>query len=337
MKIAFVLSRAVFAPSNGIVSMALTWKSGLERLGHEVVLIDMWKKNDWEAFDIIHFYGFGIYMTDFIMSLSKTNPNIVVSPILDPDYSINRLKLYAHLGANRLHLTNRYYALSGIRDKVKLFFLCSEFEKRYMLKGFGIPEEHCVIVPLSYGETPADESLEKEPFCLHISLLTDERKNVERLIRAAVKYRFRLVLGGKLRNEHEVKLLNSWIGDHDNIEYIGYLSEEEMVSLYSRARVFALPSTNEGVGIVALEAASMGCDIVLTGLGGPKEYYNGMAKIVDPYSVDEIGEAVTDLLNGETYQPALSEHIRTNFSMENISRQLVDAYEGVRGGGSWKR
>ncbi len=329
MKIAFILSHGVLAPTNGIVSQALTWKEGLEQLGHEVILIDMWQKNDWTSFDVIHFYGFSIYMRDFIRGLSKINPNIVVSPILDPNYSINRLKFYANFGIQKLNLTNPYHGLSTIRDKVKLFFVRSEFEKEYMVKGFGISEDHCVVVPLSYNVLPLSVPVEKEPFCLHISLLTDERKNVKRLIQAAIKYQFKLVLGGKLRNEQELTLLNSWIGDNNNIEYRGYLSIEEMMSLYSRAKVFALPSTNEGVGIVALEAAALGCDIVMTNLGGPKEYYNGMANIVDPYSIDEIGKAVISFMNGKTFQPQLSNHIQTDYSMQAISKQLVDAYQTI--------
>ena len=316
----------MLSPSNGIVSQAKTWKIGLEELGHEVILIDMWQKNDWASFDAIHFFGFSIYMRDLINGLSRINPNIIVSPILDPNYSVNRLKLYTKWGNSKLGLTNQYYMMSAIKEKIKLFFVRSEFEKEYMVKGFGVPQDRCVVVPLSYNVTSPKEVFEREPFCLHISLLMDDRKNVKRLIQAAIKYQFKLVLGGRLHNDQDLQTLNSWIDGNKNIEYRGYLSTEEMMSLYSRAKVFALPSTNEGVGIVALEAASLGCDIVMTSLGGPKEYYNGMAKIVDPYSVDEIGKAVSSLINGGTFQPELSKYICTNFSMQNISMKLIDAY-----------
>lgn len=52
------MSHSVFAPTNGIVSQALTWKKGLEQIGHEVVLVDMWKRNDWATFDVLHFFWF---------------------------------------------------------------------------------------------------------------------------------------------------------------------------------------------------------------------------------------------------------------------------------------
>ena len=64
-------------------TQALTWKIGLEQLGNEVVLINMWEKNDWKSFDIIHFYGYSDYMSDAINNISKVNTNIVVSPILE--------------------------------------------------------------------------------------------------------------------------------------------------------------------------------------------------------------------------------------------------------------
>ena len=292
MKIAFILSGPVIVPSNGVVSQALTWKKGLEQLGHEVNLIDMWQKNDWSSFDIIHFYGFSIYMRDLIIGLSKINPHIVVSPILDPAYSIARLKLYAHWGSLKLNLTNQYQGLFYIKDRIKLFLARSEFEKEYLVKGVGVKTSHCVIVPLAYDMPMSEYTFDKEPFCLHISLLADDRKNVKRLIQAAIKYRFKLILGGKLRNEQEHKLLNSWIGDNTNIEYHGFLSKEKMLSLYTRAKVFALPSTNEGVGIVALGSGSNGvryCQrLVSVAL---KSITMEWLKIVDPYSIDEIGKS----------------------------------------------
>jgi glycosyltransferase involved in cell wall biosynthesis len=329
MVIAFILSNSVLSPSNGVVSQALTWKDGLERLGHKVVLIDMWQKNDWESFDILHFFGFSIYMRDFIIGLSKINSNIVVSPILDPNYSISKLKFYSNCGINKLNLTNQYHGLYSIKDKIKLILVRSEYENEYMIKGFGFKPSVCNIVPLSYNTPPEKLNIKKNPFCLHVSLLTDERKNVKRLIQAAIKYKFKLILCGKLRNNAELVKLNSWIGDNKNIQYIGFVSKEELVNLYSNARVFALPSIYEGVGIVALEAATLGCDIVITKFGGPKEYYNKLAKFVNPYDVDEIGKAILGFLNGDTFQPKLSEYVRTNYSIGSITYQLINVYKSI--------
>ncbi|WP_302545742.1 glycosyltransferase family 4 protein [Coprobacter fastidiosus] len=325
MKIAFILSYGGFAPTNGIISQGLTWKKGLEELGHEIVLINMWDRNDWKSFNSILFFGFNVYACEFINVVSKVNPNIVVAPILDPNYSITTLKIYSYWGSHKLRLTNPFYSLRNIKNKIKIVLVRSEFEKKYMVKGFGFPTEKCKIVRLSCGIMPLESLPEKEAFCLHISLLCDERKNVRRLIDAAKKYKFRLVLAGKLRNQEEQVRLNSWIDNASNIEYRGFISNEEKIDLYTRAKVFALPSTNEGVGIVALEAAAMGCDIVITKLGGPHEYYGNKAKIVNPYNIDEIGTAVRYFIDGGTFQPQLKSLILQNYSLRNISQILASA------------
>lgn len=328
MKIAFVLSYPTFSPSNGIVSQALTWKKGLEDAQHEVYLINMWDKNDWKIFDVIHFFGFSQYMNDLIIHLSKSDyKNIVVSPILDPNYSLTTLKVRARWGSNKLRLTNQYHSLYTIRKQVNAYFVRSEYEKEYLSKGFDIERSKCIIIPLAYGIDHArDVYPDREPFCLHISLLADKRKNVKSLIAAAQKYNFRLLLGGKLRNNKEYNLIKSWIKDSDNIEYLGFLSDEEIKNLYQRAKVFALPSLYEGVGIVALDAAVMGCNIVITKQGGPKEYYANMAKIVDPNNVDDIGNAIVDFLGKTTFQPELTNYIQSNYSLPLVTKKLEEAY-----------
>lgn len=328
MRVAFVLSEAHITPLNGIISQALSWKEGLEALGHQVELINVWYPEDWGGFDIIHYFGFSSNMAHHIRRLKGVNAKVVVSPILDPYYPVFCLKCYARLGFG-IVLTNYFHSFFRIRRLIKQVLVRSTFEQKYMVKGFGFKLKQCSLVPLVCEDIPLS-SIPKEDFCFHCSLLADKRKNVKRLIDAAKKYNFRLVLGGHLRNDEERALLKKWIGDASNIEYRGYLSREEMIDLYARARVFALPSTKEGVGIVALEAASMGCDLVLTSIGGPREYYNGFATVVNPYSVDEIGEAVMAYMHGKTYQPMLAEHIRTHYASRKIAEQLVAAYQKVK-------
>jgi glycosyltransferase involved in cell wall biosynthesis len=85
--------------------------------------------------------------------------------------------------------------------------------------------------------------------------MTQPRKNVPRLIEAAKKYQFNLKLVGNKGNAESEKRIRALIGDSQNIEILGFISDEELSLLYDKAKVFALPSINEGVGLVALEAA----------------------------------------------------------------------------------
>ena len=334
MKIGFILSSPRIVRTDGVVSQAYTWKRGLEERGNEVTLVNMWEINIWEEYDVILLFGFNEYMKDVIKWLYPINKRIVVAPILDPNYSLAALKCYTHWGNEKLRLGNSYYALRSCKNKIGLFLVRSEYEKHFLSEGFGIPPEKCKIIPLPFGINPLIKDKKRDPFCLHISLLCDDRKNVKRLIEASVKYDFQLVLCGILSNQEESSLLESWMNNKPNVKYMGYVSNEEMLDLYSRAQVFALPSIYEGVGIVALDAAAMGCNIVITQLGGPKEYYHGLATEVNPYDIDEIGQAVNAYLSGEkNNQPQLQQIIREryslpaiSFALENVLNEYANSY-----------
>jgi glycosyltransferase involved in cell wall biosynthesis len=332
MRVAYILSHSRLSPTNGVVSQALTWKEGLEQNGHKVTLINMWEANNWKEFDILHFFGFSQYTYEFVRAVKRINPNIVVSPILDPPVSKLAMKLYSYWGCEKLRLFNLNYCLRLAKDDIKLMLTRSNFENGYISESFGFPNSKIATVRLSYDDNKfisKEHHSVREDFCLHISLLMDERKNVRRLIEAAKKYNFNLKLGGKLRNDGEVKLLNEWINGADNVEYLGFLSTKVMLDLYSKAKVFALPSTFEGVGIVGLEAAAMGCDIVVTNVGGPKEYYSGYATNVNPFSIDDIGLAISNALNKNDSNQDLNHYVRHNYSLRKITEDLVNSYKSV--------
>ena len=80
--------------------------------------------------------------------------------------------------------------------------------------------------------------------------------------------------------------------------------------------------------MVAMEAAAFGAEVVLTNLGAPKEYWHGHAELVNPYSVDEIGKAVTKCLNKDFSKSSMIDFIRKNYSLEACSRKLQAALLG---------
>ena len=49
-----------------------------------------------------------------------------------------------------------------------------------------------------------------------------------------------------------------------NVTYTGYVSDEQLISLYRHAAVFVYPSLYEGFGIPPLEALSQGCPIIVS-------------------------------------------------------------------------
>lgn len=332
MKIAYIMypGACYMGKGDGSKMQAEIWHKELENKGHTVDCINPWGHYDWKSYDIVHVFGFGLWNYDMIHWGSGLNPNFVFSPIIDTNTPMWKYKLATHFGCSKLRLFSQNYALRELRPDIKLFLARTEYEADYLKRGYDIEDSKIKIVPLSFREDHYNPSIPKEPFCLFAGTMTQPRKNVPNLIKAAKKYGFRLVLVGNKGNAESEKRLRELIDDASNIEVRGFVTDEELTSLYNRAKVFALPSLNEGVGLVALEAAVHGCNIVITSLGGPKEYYqNGMANIVNPFSIDEIGQGVMAALEDNSSQPKLRDYLIKNYNVSTCTDRLIEYYQNV--------
>ena len=333
MRVAYILPPSVIVSgvSNGVRVQAESWKSGIEALGVDVVTIDVWGNYDWKSFDIIHIFGYGIWLDEFLPSIfERTTAKIICSPIIDAVRScwLSRIATYCEFPFFRMY--SSWGRLKKSDKYIHTYLVRSEFEKQYLLQTLKITQERIVLQPLSYRIMPTANIHSKEDFCLHVSLLSNDRKNVKRLVESAIKYKYKLVLAGNYGSPAFLKELQKLIGNNSNVEILGFVSEEKLKELYERAKAFALPSIyGEGVGLVALEAAVYGCDIVITNIGGPKEYYSNLAYIINPYSIDEIGQSVFDILNGKTFQPQLREHIMKNYNVDVLNHRLLEIYKRI--------
>lgn len=332
-KIAFILYQfgVLSGRSNGVRSQALSTCTILNEFGDECVLINAWEHYDWKSFDAIHIYGYDIAIHTFVKALSSRNPNIFISPIIDSTKPYSLYKWATYNGFEKLRLYSNNYALRKALHLVKGVCARSEHEATFFRESFGINSQKVFTIPLSYGlEAPENiyEILErKENFCFHLSALYQDRKNVIRLVEAAKKYGFKLVLAGNKGTDSQFSQVQKAIGNATNITVLGYLSHEDLKEVYSKAKVFALPSINEGVGIVAMDAALYGCNIAMTNLKGPAEYYPKIktVEILDPYSVDDIGEKIVKLLKQDN-DDNIYKHMVLNFSPNTIYSELKKMY-----------
>lgn len=327
MRIAYIISDIhCVSPYNGIRMQAKTWADELEKQGHQVVKVNPWDNQEWQTYDIIHLFS----NSHFFKYLHLIpNHNIVFSPIIDSFQPIWKYRLATHWGFRKLRLYSSNYNIRQASGMIKHWYVRSRFEYRYVNEAYGIPAEKITIIPLSYRIEAPVNIQSRSPFCLHVSKITDERKNVNRLVDAALMYGFKLVLAGSASPSFESSLLKRKIDSSPNIEYLGRVSDEKLMELYCSAKVFALPSINEGVGLVAVEAAACGCDIVITNIGGPKEYYDGLAFTVNPYDTDKIGKAVLEAMQSNDCQPRLMKYIQKEYCLSNCVKQLVQSYNKI--------
>lgn len=334
MRLAYIIYQGavIGGRSNGIRSQALTWKRLLESVGHEVVLVNNWEHYNWDRFDAIHIFGYDLAIDTFLTYLIKKNPNVYISPIIDSNKSPFLYRLASLNGLRQLRLFSTNYVLKEALKKTKGVCVRSEHEKRFVNYSLGVHDKQIYHVPLStsFDKPQAIHDLlkTKEDFCLHVSSIYQPRKNVLRLIEAAKQYNFRLILAGNKGSRKDFEPLLRSIGNSPNIEVLGFVDDTTLRSLYERAKVFALPSLIEGVGIVALDAAIYGCNIVITKIGAPKEYYlecTDNVRVINPYSIDDIGKAVLELLQIDN-SDNLIQHIEQNYSKMKLIQNLEQMY-----------
>jgi len=313
---------------NGIRMQAQVWAEELIRRSNHVVFINPWEKIEWKSLDIIHIFGQNENVLGWCRALSQYKIPIVLSPIIDTIQSVQKYRMAASLNIPFLRLSSVNNKMKRTNQYISMWFARSEYEVSYITGAYCVPVSKTALIPLSFRTHTIDCYPIKKNYCLHVSKITDGRKNVMRLMKAAIKYNFELVLAGS-NQETEFGPFKEVIDANDNITYLGRVSEEKLIELYKEAKVFALPSINEGVGLVALEAASFGCDIVITEIGGPHEYYGGLCYMVNPYSIDNIGESVIKALEGKTFQPRLKEYITSNYNIISCVDSLLDQYKKV--------
>lgn len=97
------------------------------------------------------------------------------------------------------------------------------------------------------------------------------------------------------------------LGLQSKVKFVGALSQSELPELYRRAAVFVAPfvqassGDQEGLGLVAVEAAGCGCPVVVSDLPAVRDMFDeSLAQLVTPGSASAISNAVCALLAGTT-------------------------------------
>jgi glycosyltransferase involved in cell wall biosynthesis len=164
-------------------------------------------------------------------------------------------------------------------------------------------------------------------------------KNILRLMRAFHKLKIKtgiphkLVIGGRKDPRYsEIPALARDLELEEDIIFSGYIPEEDLPALYSAAELFVLPSLYEGFGLPLLEAMACGTPVVSSNASSLPEIARNAAIFVNPDSVEEIAQAIQEVLKDRKLREKLIQKGLKRarlFTWEKTGRETLRVYEEV--------
>jgi len=338
MKVCFIVPPVTQAVSGGLSVQVTNTASALKEQGISVTLFNPWERYDWKQFDLAHIFKADYDTYNMAMFLKDSGIPYVTTPVFyatQKPFQIRSLRNLTTLARK---------AFSGIRTDLDCIHdICTyskkvlpntHEEKKFLEKGIEIASHKISVIPNGVEEHFQDSApslfIQKygiNDFILSVGNFGYRRKNMLKLLEVLETIDHPAVLIGKIYNNPYGTRCRKKIEKLKHVLWIDALDHDDplLASAYAASKVFVLPSTFETPGLVALEAAVAGSNIVITPHGGPKEYFGSMAEYMDPDDIESIKGAIISALQKE-YNTALKKHILANYSYKAIAEKIIGVY-----------
>lgn len=251
---------------------------------------------------------------DGYLSLATSTPSL---PVI---HDIN----FKHYPKSIPLLTSKYYNhfFPHYAQKARRIATVSEYSKNDISKNFNVPGSKIDVVyngantifqPINEEEKERcrQQYTRGEQYFLYVGSL-HPRKNIERLILAfdAYKQAFAkktklLIVGDKMFKTGEINNNHKTCKHKDDIIFTGRKEAHELRNIYGAALSLVFVSYFEGFGIPLLEAMNCGIPIITSNVTSLPEIAGEAAIKVNPFSVNEIKEAMLMIDSDEKRRNAL--------------------------------
>jgi glycosyltransferase involved in cell wall biosynthesis len=215
----------------------------------------------------------------------------------------------------------------------------------------GVPPAKIHVVPLGIRRSfrplpPGDESRElvrrqyglPEHFLLFAGQL-EPKKNLPTLLEAfhllkslaGVPHKL-VITGHEGWRVAEINAKARMLGLGDDVVFTGFVSENDLVTIYNLADVFVFPSVYEGFGLPPLEAMACGTPVVCTNRGAVPEVVGDGATCVDVDRPAVIADAIRGVLADPAARAGLVERglaRARRFTWERAAGMMDELYRQV--------
>jgi glycosyltransferase involved in cell wall biosynthesis len=357
VKVLFIARASLFSDRGGDTVQLERTAECLIQQGVQVDIRLTGEEIGYSSYDLLHFFNLSL-PADILHHIAISAKPFVVSPVLVEyreaegrtrkgvarlffnlvsEETIGYLKAFAKHWLAGKRIGSRDYWLRGhrrcIRDilqKASMLLPNSESEYQRLRARYGSAPPYRVIpngvdtrVFRTFAGLP-----KREPGLVLCAGRIERRKNQLNLIRAVNDSPFRLILAGSPAVHQQDYYEQCRRAAGPSITFIDGLSQEQLLAYYGRAQVHALPSWSETTGLSSLEAAVMGCAVVISAKGDTPEYFEKDAFYCDPGSPASIREAIT-LAAGNGPSESLRARILARYTWPLAGAATLDAYKAV--------
>jgi glycosyltransferase involved in cell wall biosynthesis len=187
----------------------------------------------------------------------------------------------------------------------RLVLTVSQFSRQELIGFYG--QREVVVMPQGADHfnalTPDSSVLTKHqlgarPFVLAVGSIAPH-KNFGTLVQAVEKIKnagFDLVIAG---GTNPKIFAEAGRGLPDWVKYVGFVSDEQLKSLYQAAAAFVFPSIYEGFGLPPIEAMAHGCPVICSKSASIPEACGSAAAYFDADDPEDIAQTIQTTLNDE--------------------------------------
>lgn len=284
------------------------------------LILDAWRVSRLKS-DVYHVTGGTHFLTYF---LSKSRTILTIHDLRNLD----RLT-----GIRRIIYKLLWYSVPLKRSDT--IVVISEATKMALIDQFNIDDSRIHVIPntapynVSENELTITSSSKYTPTVLLLG--TRPPKNLTRQLKAVARLsdinpEIRII--GQLTTEQKmlIKKLNLTVENSFN------LSDSELMHCYRSATVLLFASIEEGFGMPIIEAQSTGLPVITSNTSSMPEVAGDGAIIVNPYSIDEIENALRLLLTDQEIRDEVATRGLNNctrFSPVKVASMYASLYYNV--------
>jgi glycosyltransferase involved in cell wall biosynthesis len=251
------------------------------------------------------------------------------------------------------NVANWYYRKLQSLKNAELLLAISGYARDEATDALQLPSEQVVNISSAVDDIFAPRPMTAEaelalrqriglgrPYIMYTGGI-DFRKNIEGLIEAyamlpaPLRQQYQLAVVCSIRPEDKVRLLALAAKlklPEGDVVLTGFVSDDDLLSLYNLTSLFVFPSLQEGFGLPALEAMSCGVPVIGSNTSSIPEVIGRADALFDPNKVADISAKMAEVLT----TPAFADNLRAHgleqaklFSWDASAKTALGAFEAV--------